>query len=1027
MTDDNKQPPPLVSSFNPGPPAKSAATSGRPEDAGGRVYDFHGMSARGAAAKLERIWAAKDMMATAVTTETRYEPFNIFTIPENDEIKGPPLTGLTQPAVVADISTPVKDIAAPIKPVMPPSKEEIDQKFKSAPPPADTPAPPAATTPERPVQPKPAPETTPKQATPPAQQQPAPGASGKNPLEELAIPPSGASTENPPLAGGVEDWMAIANPEKLKPGESVRLPSGTTVTAGYDGTTSVAKADPSTGRISTSVYRRGVVVATAESEIVLGNNGLSRDTTITDSRGTSQVRSVDDGHGNITTFTANPDGSHSVQYPGGLVIKEPAPGSSTPAEIVQLSPDGLSGTVVEFNKDNTVTSATFKPGAFGAPVTDITNPDKTHTQALTVPGPDGRPVTVLRQPDGSNWIIEPNGTQTPIDRYNDVIEGPLTGKQFDFNTGGWRDEPIIHRKPGPPGPTGLPTEVWLYKGSDGRIYSIDVQLDKDGNILNTVDLAASKGIEYVTIDGRSYPVIEHVFDEGRAIDVSDTWNPGVAAVHIVGGILEFAGALTDINAVINQVGGWAGYQPDLPTAEDAWVGLIKQIWTAGGAVTDGYGTAFNSGINVLEGNQSPGSAFTDSLQAALHTVNEESKIVGVDWSLFGEKPAETVLLAILAGRGVKDAPTLAAEMVRKIKERRADPIPTVVVNETVIEYQWFDSGITERRFQGFPELSKNDGLPQFGGFEALDGTPRLSELPRFAKPLWTTELSEGFNPFNGRGLGNLYRDQDIVALQWDNWLKQQAGYESATLRAKAEQGVKDKRNSLARTVTTARLRLDENYGKHHDFFNFSGVKHDWRPASEAPVRPPKEERLYETSMASTYDPLTGKFRDSRGGHRGHDSEPKLFEEVARFQLAERSGLSQEAVVQSLQEAYEQVFVREHEKIEQYANNRVHSTEETRAMIRRTQERLKIAIDRLNEQAAKTHGPDYRPFTAADLTGDLRMVVHLPSAKPNGIPAHYQICTSCQDVMLAFRATFPGMRLDAVNRPGERVYGVEPTS
>lgn len=39
---------------------------------------------------LERIWAVQDMMAAA-TPEIRYEPYDFFTIPENDEIKGVPL------------------------------------------------------------------------------------------------------------------------------------------------------------------------------------------------------------------------------------------------------------------------------------------------------------------------------------------------------------------------------------------------------------------------------------------------------------------------------------------------------------------------------------------------------------------------------------------------------------------------------------------------------------------------------------------------------------------------------------------------------------------------------------------------------------------------------------------------------------------------------------------------------------------------------------------------------------------------
>ncbi|MCS3781605.1 DNA/RNA non-specific endonuclease [Tsukamurella ocularis] len=61
--------------------------------------------------------------------------------------------------------------------------------------------------------------------------------------------------------------------------------------------------------------------------------GGSVDTTVKNADGTtSSMRSVPDGNGGVTTFTANPDGSHSVHYPDGSRVEEPAAGASTPAQ-----------------------------------------------------------------------------------------------------------------------------------------------------------------------------------------------------------------------------------------------------------------------------------------------------------------------------------------------------------------------------------------------------------------------------------------------------------------------------------------------------------------------------------------------------------------------------------------------------------------------------------------------------------------------------------------------------------------------
>ncbi|MDX8143149.1 hypothetical protein SK854_13560 [Lentzea sp. BCCO 10_0061] len=86
--------------------------------------------------------------------------------------------------------------------------------------------------------------------------------------------------------------------------------------------------------------------------------------------------------------------------------------------------------------------------------------------------------------------------------------------------------------------------------------------------------------------------------------------------------------------------------------------------------------------------------------------------------------------------------------------------------------------------------------------------------------------------------------------------------------------------------------------------------------------------------------------------------------------------------------------------------------------------MSLAIDELNKRAAaraEANGTTHTPFSAADISGDLRMVVDLPSAKRDGTPAEFQICMSCQKIMLAYERVFPNMRLEVVNRAGARLY------
>ncbi|MFI5776019.1 hypothetical protein [Nocardia sp. NPDC051570] len=76
------------------------------------MYTFSGMTAAGAARRLDRTWSTQDMTAAAATTETHTAPYNFFTVPQNDEIKGSPLAGSSQPVPTTGNRTAARDIAA---------------------------------------------------------------------------------------------------------------------------------------------------------------------------------------------------------------------------------------------------------------------------------------------------------------------------------------------------------------------------------------------------------------------------------------------------------------------------------------------------------------------------------------------------------------------------------------------------------------------------------------------------------------------------------------------------------------------------------------------------------------------------------------------------------------------------------------------------------------------------------------------------------------------------------------------------
>ncbi|MBF6343377.1 hypothetical protein IU421_17525 [Nocardia cyriacigeorgica] len=327
------------------------------------------------------------------------------------------------------------------------------------------------------------------------------------------------------------------------------------------------------------------------------------------------------------------------------------------------------------------------------------------------------------------------------------------------------------------------------------------------------------------------------------------------------------------------------------------------------------------------------------------------------------------------------------------------------------------------------------------------------------------------------------RSQDLRDLRDRNRALRSEGFESVRART-GRNPMADVSRPLERALSTARYRSD-SADDPADFYNFSGASHDWKPASEAPERPPKGQRTFDTTHANAYDPTTDDVRDGEGSARTHDSEPKLLEELVRHQLAEQSGLEPEEVDRILREASRSV---DDEARKQYADVRAARQEIDRFLrdentrlaaeaklagskfsprtIRdldpddvseltgiprrivneaiqdsqivhksvvpdmapgsgaredRARERVRRAIDEINPRGVEQRGNSYRPFSTEDISGDLRMVIDLPSARDNNIPARFQVCDSCTGVLDVYQKIFPNVRVDAVNLRMERIY------
>ncbi|MEV0356361.1 hypothetical protein AB0H71_09890 [Nocardia sp. NPDC050697] len=482
----------------------------KPEDNTGsgeptRVHDFYKMTPQAAARALDRIDASRRLTHSALPTAAAASG-----------TPGTPWSKLGE-ALASQLS----GTASQVKPIVDPEAGSVlDDEGFVVPQPGTVPNPGAGTRPPGDPKATPPPPAT-QQSTPPPPPPPAPNSAGAQ-TQPLGTGPGTAQPAPAATPGSTSmatlDLLGVQAP--LEPGQSRVLPTGYIMTANPDGTTSVSRSDPKTGAIHTDVMSNGVVISTAVSQVVPGTNGMSRDTVITDARGTSQVRSASNGAGGVTTWTANPDGTHSVQYPDGTIIRERA---RAPIEVVQLSPDGLSGRAEGVNSDGTTYAIAFRPGIAGPPTSDIAISDGSRFSVTTVRGlTNGELLSIVTRPDSSRSVVYPDGTAVPIDRYNNAIGSPNYGNQFDPFTGTWRSDPFHRRGPITTKPDGTSEQEWFSRDADGAERKSLARFDAAGNLvlLETLDYTGLAVRNFETFDGVTVPSSSNFLDSGRVEDES---------------------------------------------------------------------------------------------------------------------------------------------------------------------------------------------------------------------------------------------------------------------------------------------------------------------------------------------------------------------------------------------------------------------------------------------------------------------------------------------------------------------------
>ncbi|MFB8282030.1 hypothetical protein [Nocardia colli] len=598
----------------------------------GRVYDFHGMTATSSGQKLARIFVGKDLVEAA-------RP-----IANSQSVAADSAQVGDVPAVSPSVIKPVSFQTGPGDRSMTPEEQaaanqarwEEQQQFSPVP---------------GGIRPSPGANAQPVQPN-------------QNPQPVQNQQPQQVPATTTPGAAKPVDAPA---PAQSNPADST-VPAPTLPAEGVPWET---RSD--NGAVATSV-------------IVPGTGGQTIDTTIRNADGTiSQVRSVSDGNGGVTTWTANADGSYSVRYPDGTNGAPPGQAKiytvpvgrdpSGPAPIsTDISADGKNTHTESVNPDGTVSQADSKVRNDGTIRTDHINPNGSRSSTASVLGANGAINTALISDidvNGYGYDTDDNGIRW--DAYVDE-NGNDARKRLDKATG---ERSFIYKEGNDTKSETLDSSGRLLKsltfGPDSKLISswfregdivIRGALGNSGDFtykFNDMKQHRSGELQYLPNGGTRMKYTNgelYEFDkEGnqtkhlKAADKTAK-DPNLELTKSIGkaalGAVVGAGALSGINDVINTFGYATGrYSALLPSKKETQEGIAQSVDAVYLAVKQ---LMQKSAVEFALWNtdrQGLGSALKKITPSALNVLNEESKLViGTDWKEFASNPSGTLGTAI---------------------------------------------------------------------------------------------------------------------------------------------------------------------------------------------------------------------------------------------------------------------------------------------------------------------------------------------------------------------------------------------
>lgn len=233
-------------------------------------------------------------------------------------------------------------------------------------------------------------------------------------------------------------------------------------------------------------------------------------------------------------------------------------------------------------------------------------------------------------------------------------------EQVDRNGNGWRI-----------GPDGEPWTMTL--DSHGNPVMVRTVDDEDGVLLSRIDHTGLRTDEFrgvdgewfrdtTTPDGRTTRLLRDftriTFDadgaeiarQGRP-DTRAAWEKAAGFGLAFGkgvstgalGLVEFAGALSGVNAQINLVGKLFGKNPNLTTLPETVIGFGRTVVDVAVADYRAWTTTASELGAFLFGEQGWDETWNEVSRAIGNSYNEMSKLViGTDWTGFSEHPAETL-------------------------------------------------------------------------------------------------------------------------------------------------------------------------------------------------------------------------------------------------------------------------------------------------------------------------------------------------------------------------------------------------